>query len=104
MYIKSNHMEDVIDENWTRVNALNGSTGVYGRFRAPPSACRRDIATSIIRTNEGAIMTEAGSVTAALLVIGDEILSGRTKDQNFGYVADYLTCWDRSARGAGDPG
>ena len=30
-------------------------------------------------------------VTAALLVIGDEILSGRTKDKNIGYVAEYLT-------------
>lgn len=36
-------------------------------------------------------MTEAKSVTAALLVIGDEILSGRTKDKNIGFVADYLT-------------
>ncbi len=33
----------------------------------------------------------AKSVTAALLVIGDEILSGRTKDKNIGFVADYLT-------------
>ncbi|MCP8940467.1 competence/damage-inducible protein A [Alsobacter sp. SYSU M60028] len=33
----------------------------------------------------------AAIVTAALLVIGDEILSGRTKDKNIGYVADYLT-------------
>jgi molybdenum cofactor synthesis domain-containing protein len=31
-----------------------------------------------------------GIVTAALLVIGDEILSGRTKDKNIGYVAEYL--------------
>ena len=31
------------------------------------------------------------SVTAALLVIGDEILSGRTKDKNIGYIAEYLT-------------
>ena len=31
------------------------------------------------------------SVTAAMIVIGDEILSGRTKDQNVGFVADYLT-------------
>jgi len=30
-------------------------------------------------------------VTAAMLVIGDEILSGRTKDRNIGYIADYLT-------------
>jgi molybdenum cofactor synthesis domain-containing protein len=35
-------------------------------------------------------MSEA-SVTAALLVIGDEILSGRTKDKNIGYIAEYLT-------------
>ena len=31
------------------------------------------------------------SVTAAVLVIGDEILSGRTKDKNIGYIADHLT-------------
>jgi molybdenum cofactor synthesis domain-containing protein len=30
-------------------------------------------------------------VTAAVLVIGDEILSGRTKDQNIGAIADHLT-------------
>ena len=30
-------------------------------------------------------------VTAALLVIGDEILSGRTKDKNIGFIADFLT-------------
>ena len=29
--------------------------------------------------------------TAALLVIGDEILSGRTKDKNIGFIADTLT-------------
>jgi molybdenum cofactor synthesis domain-containing protein len=33
----------------------------------------------------------AVSVTAALLVIGDEILTGRTKDKNIGYIAEYLT-------------
>jgi molybdenum cofactor synthesis domain-containing protein len=32
-----------------------------------------------------------GVVTAAVLVIGDEILSGRTKDKNIGYIAEYLT-------------
>lgn len=30
-------------------------------------------------------------IRAALLVIGDEILSGRTKDKNIGYIAEYLT-------------
>jgi len=39
----------------------------------------------------GAAETESETVTAALLVIGDEILSGRTKDKNIGYVAEYLT-------------
>jgi molybdopterin-biosynthesis enzyme MoeA-like protein len=29
--------------------------------------------------------------TAALLVIGSKILSGRTKNQNIGYIAEYLT-------------
>jgi len=41
-------------------------------------------------------MNDAGTepsliITAALIVIGDEILSGRTKDKNIGYIAEYLT-------------
>jgi molybdenum cofactor synthesis domain-containing protein len=39
----------------------------------------------------GAVDGESGIVTAALLVIGDEILSGRTKDKNIGYTAEFLT-------------
>lgn len=35
-------------------------------------------------------MTQA-AITAAILVIGDEILSGRTKDKNIGTIADYCT-------------
>ncbi len=31
------------------------------------------------------------SPTAAVLLIGDEVLSGRTKDKNLGFIADYLT-------------
>ena len=34
---------------------------------------------------------ESAVVTAAILVIGDEILSGRTKDKNIGYIAEYMT-------------
>jgi molybdenum cofactor synthesis domain-containing protein len=34
---------------------------------------------------------DEGLVTAALIVIGDEILSGRTKDRNIGHIADHLT-------------
>lgn len=30
-------------------------------------------------------------ITAGMIVIGDEILSGRTKDKNIGYVAEHLT-------------
>src|SRR5437016_7642758 len=41
------------------------------------------------------IMTTANALiakeVAALLVIGDKILSGRTKDKNIGYIAEYLT-------------
>src|SRR5207237_987602 len=38
---------------------------------------------------EGEVMIEI--VTAGILVIGDEILSGRTKDKNIGFIAEYLT-------------
>ncbi|MBV9245600.1 MAG: competence/damage-inducible protein A [Methylobacteriaceae bacterium] len=34
--------------------------------------------------------SQVETVTAAILVIGDEILSGRTKDKNIGYIADFL--------------
>ena len=39
----------------------------------------------------GAAETKSDVITAGLLVIGDEILSGRTKDKNIGYIAEYLT-------------
>jgi molybdenum cofactor synthesis domain-containing protein len=35
--------------------------------------------------------SDGGIVTAAILVIGDEILSGRTKDKNIAYIAEFLT-------------
>ncbi len=41
--------------------------------------------------NEATATESNDIVTAAILVIGDEILSGRTKDRNIGYIAEYLT-------------
>src|SRR5262245_66196969 len=41
-------------------------------------------------------------VTAALLVIGGKILSGRTKDQNIGYIADALGIDLKEVRVVGD--
>jgi len=41
--------------------------------------------------SETAGENDGGPVTASVLVIGDEILSGRTKDTNTGYIAEYLT-------------
>jgi molybdenum cofactor synthesis domain-containing protein len=40
---------------------------------------------------EGKTEGESEIVTAGLLVIGDEILSGRTKDKNIGFIGEYLT-------------
>jgi molybdenum cofactor synthesis domain-containing protein len=37
------------------------------------------------------VRAAAPIITAAVLVIGDEILSGRTKDKNIGYIGEYLT-------------
>lgn len=36
-------------------------------------------------------MSDPETVTAAILVIGDEILSGRTKDKNVGHIAEVLS-------------
>jgi molybdenum cofactor synthesis domain-containing protein len=36
-------------------------------------------------------MTSPTIITASMLVIGDEILSGRTKDKNIGHLADIMT-------------
>ena len=43
----------------------------------------------LFRSGEG--KDQGKIVTAAILVVGDEILSGRTKDKNIGYIAEYLT-------------
>jgi len=45
--------------------------------------------TGTMSAGKGETMSEI--VTAGILVIGDEILSGRTKDKNIGFIAEYLT-------------
>lgn len=50
-------------------------------------------------------MTEAKTITAAVLVIGDEILSGRTQDTNTHYIARFLAALGidlKEARVVGD--
>ena len=42
-----------------------------------------------MRTGDETTMSE--TITAAILVIGDEILSGRTKDKNIGWIAEHCT-------------
>ncbi|MBB3972458.1 competence/damage-inducible protein A [Hansschlegelia beijingensis] len=37
------------------------------------------------------MLTETDTVTAAIVVIGDEVLSGRTRDTNSGHIAETLT-------------
>jgi molybdenum cofactor synthesis domain-containing protein len=59
---------------------LKSSAGVSGEGNGP----RRHVAGET-----EALMSEI--VTAGILVIGDEILSGRTKDKNIGFIAEYLT-------------
>ena len=44
----------------------------------------------LLRVRRGLGYDKPTTVTAAVLVIGDEILSGRTKDRNLGYIAEYL--------------
>jgi molybdenum cofactor synthesis domain-containing protein len=41
--------------------------------------------------SEAHMTSPSPAITASILVIGDEILSGRTKDKNIGYIAEYLT-------------
>ena len=47
--------------------------------------------TKVMNNRQMTDMSPDQTVTAAILVIGDEILSGRTKDKNIGYIAEYLT-------------
>jgi molybdenum cofactor synthesis domain-containing protein len=60
---------------------------IAGLSRATPRGRRADPLEKLMTDASNA----SSPVTAGLLVIGDEILSGRTKDKNIGYIAEYLT-------------
>src|ERR1700691_5994046 len=64
-----------------------------GGFKVLPGrGCGRAFSGYFRRTGarrRGEVMSDI--VTAGILVIGDEILSGRTKDKNIGFIAEYLT-------------
>jgi len=75
-YILSEHWS--AHEGWRRVRLLE---------RGPRPGY---LFASRMRT-EAIAMSSPQIVTAAVLVIGDEILSGRTKDKNIGYIAEYMT-------------
>ena len=66
---------------------LIGLEAWYWRRRRPQIYSLADTVS-----NAGlALMHQASEALAAILVIGDEILSGRTKDRNIGTIADFLT-------------
>src|ERR1700691_194433 len=69
------------------------SAATRGGFKVRPGrGCGRAFSGYFRRTSarrRGEVMSDI--VTAGILVIGDEILSGRTKDKNIGYIAEYLT-------------
>ena len=85
-----------------RVPMAHGPAAAYylGEFAGRTRGCRGRRLSGLrlnARSSAGPVRVSSAMsakpeiVTAGLLVIGDEILSGRTKDKNIGYIADYLT-------------
>src|SRR5215210_1688323 len=58
---------------------------LFGRW----TAWQRCVAWQVPGSSRGEVMSDI--VPAGVLVIGDEILSGRTQDKNIGFIAEYLT-------------
>src|SRR5436305_4789395 len=75
-------------EIW-RSGPVLASSGVRARLAAPRAKVISGRRLTVRGPRARGMAEEAG-VSAAILVIGDEILSGRTKDKNIGYIADYL--------------
>jgi molybdenum cofactor synthesis domain-containing protein len=76
---------------WGRKNIAGSSpeADVPGGH-ASVSLCRGGLEPFGAAPGEDLAMSKPTTVTAAVLLIGDEILSGRTKDRNLGYIAEYL--------------
>jgi len=64
-------------------------------MKQPPvyilGGAQSDFARNWAREGKHFVNVMSEIVTAGILVIGDEILSGRTKDKNIGFIAEYLT-------------
>lgn len=68
---------------------LDDLSQLRNRRRRRPIAARAHRRYETLAERKDATLSEI--VTAAMMVIGDEILSGRTKDRNIGHLADIMT-------------
>jgi molybdenum cofactor synthesis domain-containing protein len=70
-----------------------GQGSVYEGPRAAPRRGLKPVTDDAGNEADHAMRddTTPAIITAGLLVIGDEILSGRTKEKNIGHIAEYLT-------------
>src|SRR3978361_489958 len=74
---------------YERFRALPEKPAAGSLFRQQNPVTSRRCVRKVTIKGRGKIMSDI--VTAGILVIGDEILSGRTKDKNIGFIAEYLT-------------
>src|SRR5665213_1237861 len=82
--------QDVARKNgWTVLITAANAVTLVGCPGKGARACFPAMFAEEPRDGRGEVMSDI--VTAGILVIGDEILSGRTKDKNIGFIAEYLT-------------
>ena len=72
-------------------NLRGRRTSYYACFAGDGGRCKKSAGPHFADHAMNDTSAAPAIVTAGLLVIGDEILSGRTKDKNIGFIAEYLT-------------